>query len=361
METKINQRLREIIDLHFDPQYGSPYWLAKEKQLRLHARRDIHTVQDLALLGSMDSHVLAEKPIEYFIPASQLSRRKNFILAETGGTLGKPCYAVYHQTEFYDAFILPFLVAAQRVNFPQEKNWLFIGPTGPHIIGKAARECARAWQSPDPFMVDFDPRWAKKMVEGSFSARRYLQHIEEQSLRILGTQTIEVLFSTPPVLDSLGKTLPDQLRNRIVGLHLGGMAVTTNFREALQQWFPQAVILSGYGNTLFGMAPEFRYDSHDGIDYYPHGIRLAFQVIDLNQDGLSDFQRLQTQVNFGQRGQVVFHRFDKTQFIANMMERDTAIRLPSSSESQRDGFWCEGLRDPRPLRTEIIKPALGLY
>ena len=42
----------------------------------------------------------------------------------------------------------PFVAAAARVHFPRELNWLFIGPSGPHIIGKAARACASAMGSP---------------------------------------------------------------------------------------------------------------------------------------------------------------------------------------------------------------------
>ncbi len=68
----------------------------------------------------------------------------DYLLAETAGTLGRPKTAVHRADEFETAFVTPFVMAARRVGFPEGGHWLFIGPTGPHIIGRAARRCARA-------------------------------------------------------------------------------------------------------------------------------------------------------------------------------------------------------------------------
>jgi hypothetical protein len=298
------------------------------------------------------------------VPRSQVSRessRAEWIIGETAGTLGRPKFAVHRRDEFEAAFVAPFVAAANRVAFPRGVNWLFIGPSGPHVIGKAARCCAQALQSPDPFTVDLDPRWAKKLTSGSFAARRYREHVENQALAVLESQAVGVIFSTPVVLESLGPRIPPEKRAAIRGIHLGGLAVSAAARAAFAENFPNAIILSGYGNTLFGMMPELAYSAHTGFDYYPHGMRLVVRVIEAGEGAEDLAERLGRQVAFGQRGQVVVHRLDETQFIANMVERDTAIRMPAPDGAASDGFALPGLRDPQPIINESVKPATGLY
>ena len=181
----VAERLARIIDLHFDPRFGSPYWLEKARQLGIDARKAIQSVDDLHRLGPMDETALATRPIEEFMPQSIWERRSELIVAETGGTLGRPKFAVHRNDEFQAAFVRPFVAAARRAGFPRGENWLYVGPTGPHIIGKAARACAKAMDSPDPFAIDFDPRWAKKLPDGSFARERYLDHLESQALQVL--------------------------------------------------------------------------------------------------------------------------------------------------------------------------------
>jgi hypothetical protein len=86
------------------------------------------------------------------------------------------------------------------------------------------------------------------------------------------------------------------------------------------------VILSGYGNTLFGMIPQLRYSSETGFDYFAHGNRLVVTLIPLCEDG--DKPDIAGRVEYGQRGRVMVHRLDEMQFLPNLLERDTAVRIP---------------------------------
>jgi acyl-coenzyme A synthetase/AMP-(fatty) acid ligase len=356
---EVNARLQLIIDIHFDSDGGSPYWIEKAKVLGLNARKDILNLADLVLLGPMDEAALAERQIEDFIPRSILHRKEDFIFAETAGTTGKPKFAVHLAEEFHEAFIVPFIKAAHRIHFPQRVNWLFIGPTGPHIIGKAARASARALGSPDVFTVDFDPRWAKKLMQGSFAYNRYLEHIESQAMRVIEIQDISVLFSTPAVLEGLADKITAQKRLKIRGIHLGGMSASSEFMNKLKYSFPNAVVLSGYGNTLFGMMPQLDYNESTGFDYYPHGNRLAVQIVEYNPE--TDIRNIDRPVDYGQRGKVLIHRLDQVQFIPNMIERDTAVRIMSAEDTTGDGFCLDGIRDPQPIVNENLKPVIGLY
>ncbi|MDT8301193.1 MAG: hypothetical protein RQ760_06880 [Sedimentisphaerales bacterium] len=358
MNDLINQRLQLILDIHFDHKTGSPYWLEKQKQLGLNIRKEIRTIEDLYRLGAMDENALAYRPIEDFIPR-RFSNCTEYIIAETAGTLGRPKSAVHRHDEFHSAFVKPFIKAAERCNFPVGGHWLFIGPTGPHIIGHAAQACAQAMGSGDIFRVDFDPRWAKALLPGSFAAKRYLRHIERQALDILEVQNIVVIFSTPAVLENLSEKLTHEQRQKILGIHLGGMAASHEFMRTITDSFPKAVILSGYGNTLFGMMPQLHYDSRTGFEYFPFGNRLVTQVFQEPEDAFE--VNLVKTAEYGQRGRIVMHRLDEFQLILNMVERDTAIRIPPPQHSKGNGFILDGIRDPKPVVNVVEKVSLGLY
>ena len=351
-------KLEHVLRIHFDANRGTPYWLEKQRELGIDAVKRIRTVEDLTILGPMKERALAERPIEDFIPRV-FHENNDYLLAETAGTLGRPKTAVHRVDEFEAAFIVPFVTAARRAGFPKGGHWLFIGPTGPHIIGRAARRCAKALGAADAFTVDFDPRWAKKLPAGSFGAQRYLAHIEEQALAVLEVQNVEVLFVTPAVLSSLTERISESKRVAIRGIHLGGMAASAEFMQRTTELFPSAVVLSGYGNTLFGMMPQLGYSHETGFDYFPHGDRLVVSLIPLREDG--DAPDIAAGVDYGQRGRVMVHRLDEMQFLPNLLERDTAVRIPPEPGAAAEGFLQDGLRDPRPIVSETTKPAIGLY
>jgi thienamycin biosynthesis protein ThnN len=359
LDTELSRRLRHIIEIHFDKDNGAPYWLDRQKEIGVDISKSIQCVEDLSILGPMDEQALAIRPVEDFVPRI-FRHEKNYILAETAGTLGRPKFAIHREDEFQSAFVTPFVKAAQRISFPTSCHWLFVGPTGPHVIGRAARACARQMDAGDVFTVDFDPRWAKKLPGGSFAAKRYLEHIEAQALRVIEVQNIGVLFSTPAVLSSLAGKMDKTKRLAIEGIHLGGMSASTEFMDKMSEYFLNAVVLSGFGNTLFGMMPQLKYDRQTGFDYFPYGHRLIVRVIPIASDCQGGSRTAPT-VEYGERGQLVVHRLDEMQFIANFVERDTAIRLRPNPDFMPDGFVLDGIRDPQPIINEKTKPSIGLY
>ncbi|MCP4249947.1 MAG: long-chain fatty acid--CoA ligase, partial [bacterium] len=273
----IETRLRDVLAIHFEPEQGAPYWLDRAKELGFDPREKIKRVADLHRLGTMDPKDLATHQLEEFLPRPLLDRKCELIIAQTGGTLGQPAWTAYQENEFRAAFVEPFVVAAGHLRFPAGGTWLFAGPSGPHIIGRAAEAIARSTGSMTPFSVDFDPRWARKLASGSFAAERYLHHIVDQSLAILESQEITVLFSTPVVIRALARCLRPEQRRRIRGVHYGGMAIESSEMEEFQtEIFPKAVHLSGYGNTLFGCCLELSVAAGRELIYYPHGDRILF-------------------------------------------------------------------------------------
>jgi hypothetical protein len=336
------QRLTWVLDEHFDPRWGAPWWIEQAASLGFDPRREIRSVADLARLPAVPREALATLPVEHFVPRCHLDSRRDWIVSETGGTTGPAARSVFLAEDFHEAFVVPFVAAADRMGFPRERSWLYLGPSGPHVIGKAARVCARALGAMDPFAVDLDPRWVRRLPADSLARRRYTEHVLAQAEAILASQEIGVLFATPPLLAALGERLPRALREQIVGVHLGGMAADGSFWKRLgASWFPNAVALSGYGNSLAGVCPQVEPTGPGGPEYFPHGDRLVLDVVEPDAEG---------------RGRVRFHRLDRGAFLPNMLERDVAVR--AARPAGADGFG-PGVRDPRPAEPPAGSDATG--
>jgi hypothetical protein len=345
-----DERLALVLEEHFDPRWGSPWWIECAAKLGFDPRREIRSIADLDRLPPVPREALASLPVERFVPRRHHGRRTDWIVSETGGTTGPPARSVFLAEDFHEAFVAPFVAAAERTGFPRERSWLYLGPSGPHVIGKAARACARALGAMDPFAVDLDPRWVRKLPPGSLARRRYTAHVVEQAERILASQEIGVLFATPPLVAALGERLPRAVREGVAGVHLGGMAAEPAFWKAVgDAWFPRAVVLGGYGNSLAGVCPQVGPTGPDGPEYFPHGDRLVLDVVDPASGAPTTG-----------RGRVRFHRLDRGALLPGMLERDEAARAPGDA-SHGDGFGGDGVRDPRPPATPDDTESEGLY
>jgi thienamycin biosynthesis protein ThnN len=358
--------LRHILAIHFHPDRGAPYWLEKARQLGIDVQRDIKNFDDLMAFGPMDERALAGRPVEDFIPKKFLSDKKNFVLGDTGGTTGLPKTTAYRNDEFFAVFVEFFGRIAEAQGFPRGCNWLWVGPGGPHIIGKASRMLAVRMGSMEPFTVDFDPRWVKKMVPGSMGWERYFQHIEDQALHILDTQHIGVIFSTPPVISRLAEKMTGRQRAAIQGVHYGGLPLEPQLYERLKkELFPAAVHISGYGNTLFGVCLEVE-PAEGSLQYFYESPRLVLRVVESGSDAEDEnarARRLEKTVGYGSWGQVVFSRLDESFLILNMFERDTAVRIPPSRAALARGLTADGVADPHTPAADRSgkKPLHGLY
>ena len=354
--------VRHIVSIHFDPVIGSQYWLQKEKALGINARRDISSLDDLHILGPMEEEDLRRYPIEYFIPNIYLENKEELILGETAGTTGLPKVTAYLKDEFSVTFVEWFRYIAEYRGFPRGANWLWVGPSGPHIIGKAVGPVAKSMGSMDPFSIDMDPRWVKKLMSDSLGYKRYLNHIIEQALDVLKRQHIEVIYSTPPLLVKLAEEMDFEQRMQIRGIHYGGVAIgQEQLKRFRGELFPNAVHIAGYGNTLFGLCMEIEESVNGDLDYYPPGPRMALQVVSTNNGIQHDKHRLAQVVEYGEKCQVVCHRLDVSFLIPNMFERDEAIRIAPTKNVQSLGIYQDGIRNPSLLNGLETNAKIGVY
>ena len=315
----------KILDIHFSPDNGTPYWLDCLNQNGLQ-RTDFQTLEDLQQLGPMNIEAMRSRPVTDFIPRFLYPRMGEMVLAETGGTTGDPCRRVYLPEEFHAAFVKPWLQAVDHFHFPLNQTWLFVGPSGPHIIAQAARAFARATNSLEPFSIDCDVRWIKQQQADSMGHTLYMDHLLNQALNIITQQDITVLFTTPPLLLALARQMTQEQRQRIEGIHTGGMAQDKETSSQLAILFPSAIILPGFGNSLFGVAFEKEQIANQSSIFFVQDPSLHIQLIPLPEND-QESPRLTETVAGGKRGRIMFHRFDQSFLIINMLERDTAIQV----------------------------------
>jgi hypothetical protein len=351
-----DERLRDVLALHFHPCHGGRYWLARQERLGLDVRDRVRCLDDLWLLGPTPLDDLRCHCVRDFIPQAFHRRLDGFVVGETAGTSGTPCATAYRVDEFQDAFVTPFLRVVERTGFPRGEPWLWVGPSGPHIIGKVVRELARQTGSMDPFSVDFDPRWAKRLADGSLARQRYLEHVTEQALDVLRREEVRVLFTTPPALAALAQKMSDGQREAIRGVHYGGLSMTAATLNDFRAAFPEAVHLAGYGNTLFGVLMEVEDRPRQALDYFPLGRRLHFEVVAEPSPAWPPMP-----CRRGERGRVLFHRLDESCLLVGVVERDEAWRVSPSSAARALGAASDGLRDPGPPAALAPGLHLGLY
>jgi hypothetical protein len=78
----------EIVDWHFDPATGCPFWLERAKTLGWDPRREVRRFEDLSRFGPFEDEWLRGGPVERWVPRGL--RGKPVYVFETGGTTGIP-------------------------------------------------------------------------------------------------------------------------------------------------------------------------------------------------------------------------------------------------------------------------------
>ena len=80
--------LREVVDWHFDPATGCPFWLDFAARAGWDPRREIKNFTDLKRFGHFEDEALRGGPVQRWIPKG-LAGKPVFVF-ETGGTTGTP-------------------------------------------------------------------------------------------------------------------------------------------------------------------------------------------------------------------------------------------------------------------------------
>ncbi len=341
---------REMIQWHFSPETGSPFWLNWAKQAGWDPRKEIQGFADMVKFPHFQDEWLRDIDPHQWVPAA--FKGKPFNIFETGGTTGMP-----KQRIGWNDYKVDYEEFSDRYGddvFPHGADWLMVGPTGPRRLRLAIEHLANH-RGGSCYFVDLDPRWVKKLIaEGHFDmARKYQEHVIEQAVTILKHRRIGCMFTTPRLLETIGEHLsvPDA---GIKGVFCGGTTMTpqmTRFlcEEVLEN---RTVFVPTYGNTLMGLAcskPTFAEEGYS-ITYYAPQPRAVLRIVDPN-----DTTRT---VDYDTWGRVELTTMTKEFFMPRFLERDEALRRPPAPEY---GFPWDGVAEVRPFGASEKKIVEGVY
>jgi phenylacetate-coenzyme A ligase PaaK-like adenylate-forming protein len=346
----LDEWVRHVVDIHFHPKHGTPFWIEREKELGIDARHDIRSYADLALLGFFPIDAMRTRNVLDFVPAALARDPGRIHVHETGGTTGSPSrIPVRDYFKMINGFMLWYL--DEVVGFPRTGNWLFVGPSGPHGIAESTINMAKK-RGGICYLIDLDPRFIKLLYQhGDMrTVGLYMDHIRRQVYSILDTQQVDIFGSTPALLQSLAPEMKER-GYRFSGMMYGGTQLTKDLYHLLRtEFFPEAVHTAVYGNTLMGgavLAPP-QPGEEDEIVYYP-----MEPVVKLD---LVDPEHPEQTVGMGQTGRVMLTVLSEERFIPRMLERDQAERW-----RELEVLESEGVANVRSLESQHKAMAAGVY
>jgi phenylacetate-coenzyme A ligase PaaK-like adenylate-forming protein len=319
-----NEFIQAAMQWHFNPETGSPFWLARARSLGFDPRTDVNSHGDLAQFPNVAAE-LRGVPATDLIPRGYGPRPEVMGIFESGGTTGAPKRVVVMRDW------MERMVNAMNANYrghgvEQGLNWLGIVPTGPHLVGELFRRCATT-HGAHAFSIDLDPRWVKKLIADGRNeeAGAYAEHLIDQAAFVLRSQKIGVLMITPPLLERLAmrEDLVELVNESVRAINWGGTQLDPEeLRLYKTDVFPGVTIRGNYGSTMMlGVAGERPTEASDEQGVFdalsPY---VTFSVID---------PATGRPVDYGQRGQVVVNHVSKSFLLPNNLERDLAIRMPA--------------------------------
>jgi phenylacetate-coenzyme A ligase PaaK-like adenylate-forming protein len=345
--------VREVVNFHFDPATGSPFWLDRARTLGFDPREKVQSFSDLHLFGGFEDEWLRGGPVQRWVPKALVG--KPIYVFETGGTTGTPKTRV-NIDDFridYEVFSTTF----PDEHFPRGGNWLMLGPSGPRRL-RLAVEYLCQHRGGICFCVDLDPRWVIKLIKKGWMEHleAYKNHVIDQAVTILEAgHDITCMFTTPKLLEALA------LRLDSMGTSIGKVGIKGIFSggtEFTPQWnrFAQEELLDGaymtptYGNTLMGLAPSAPSGPFNNykISYYAPQPRAVVEVVDFD-----DPNRL---VDYGQTGRVKLTTLTKEFFMPGFLERDEGEREPPYEK-----YPWDGVSGVRPYRGFASSTTVGVY
>ena len=347
-EEKLNEHLREIIEWHFNPETGCPFWLEWAAKQDWDVRSEVRTFEDLGRFPHFEDDWLRFEQPERWIPKPFAGRPYNIF--ETGGTTGMPKQRI--GWDDYKRDYEQFGDTLSDEEFPKGKNWLMMGPTGPRRLRLAIEHLAN-YRGGSCYFLDLDPRWVKKLITNREfdQAQAYMEHVVEQAVILMKHRHIAALFTTPKLLEALSEqvSIPEM---GIKGVFCGGTEMNPqNVRFLVEEVLEGRVALKPvYGNTLMGLAHSIPLTPEDSysITYYAPQPWAVLRVVDPDQT-----DRI---VDYDEWGRVELTTLTKEFFMPRFLERDEAIRRRPA-----EGYPWDGVGEVRPFGASKQTIVEGVY
>jgi len=350
---KLDNWTREVVDWHFDPASGCPFWLDYASKLGFDPRKEIQSFDDIRKMPPFEDEWLRGGPVERWVPKG-LAGKPVFVF-ETGGTTGVPKTRINCEDFRIDYEL--FSDTLPDEHFPRGANWLMVGPSGPRRL-RLAVEHLTQHRGGICFMVDLDPRWVIKLINKGWMEHldAYKDHVIEQAVTILeANHNIQCMFATPKLLEALALKLEDMgtsiRKVGIKGIFSGGTEFTPQWnRFAHEELLDGAYMTPTYGNTMMGLAPSAPSGPENGykISYSPPQPRAAIEVV--------DFDDATNLVGYSESGRVKVTTLTKEFFMPGFLERDEGEREPPCAL-----YPWDGVSGVRPYHGFASSTTVGVY
>jgi hypothetical protein len=190
----LDQWVRDLMQWHFSPDTGCPFWLDWAARAGWDPRREVQAYDDLDKFDAFQDEWLRGGDARRWVPKGYTGRP--VYVFETGGSTGVPKSRIN-----IDDFRIDYSTFSETLPdqyFPKGADWLEIGPSGPRRLRLAIEHLAQH-RGGICYMVDLDPRWVIKLIRmGDIEmVELYKRHVIDQALTLLKAHdTIKCLFTT---------------------------------------------------------------------------------------------------------------------------------------------------------------------
>ena len=237
-KAQLDQNVREIINWHFSPETGCPFWLEWAGK-NFDPRKEIKCYEDIVTkFPRFEDEWLRDLQPDVWVPAA--FKGKAYNIFETGGTTG-----MQKQRIGWNDFRVDYEEFSHKLDdkhFPPGVAWIMVGPTGPRSLRLAVEHLAN-YRGSSCYFIDLDPRFVKKLIGNrQFDVvRQYMEHVVDQAVMILYHRKIACLFTTPKLLEAIGEKINVYVTG-ISGCFCGGTTTTTSnvrlpWKTLENQWF----------------------------------------------------------------------------------------------------------------------------
>ena len=349
----LDAHTHEIVQWHFHPSTGCPFWLQKAKELKFDPLKEVKTYDDIKKFPLFEDEWLRGGPVRRWVPKAFAD--KPVYVFETGGTTGVPKSRIAIDDFRTDYELFSHTLPDEF--FPKGANWLMLGPSGPRRLRLAVEHLCQ-YRGGVCFCVDLDPRWVIKLIKKGWMEHleAYKEHCIDQAITILGAgHDIKCMFTTPKLLESLANALEKRGTSikemGVTGIFSGGTEFTPQFtRFACEELIEGVYMTPTYGNTLMGLACSKPVGPEDGykISYYAPQPRAVVEVV--------EFDPPHDTVSYGGTGRAKLTTLTKEFFVPGFLERD-------EGERERPYFkypW-DGISGVRPFRRLAEATTVGVY
>ncbi len=348
-QQRLDAHVRDIVQWHFDPATGCPFWLEYAEKLNWDPRREVQTYADLDKFDPFEDEWLRGGPVRRWVPRAYA--KDPIYVFETGGSTGVPKSRININDFRIDYEI--FSETLSDTAFPRGKDWLMLGPSGPRRLRLAVEHLAQH-RGGIAFCVDLDPRWVVKLTRSGRlrEMHEYKEHVIQQALTLLRShKDIECIFTTPKLLEAICERI-SLVDVGIKGVFCGGTQLTAQFHRFAREELLEGQIefVPTYGNTLMGLACHKPFDPADNysVIYYPPVPRARIEVV--QPDNPTEL------VGYGEVGRVRLTTLTKEFFMPRFMERDEAVR-----HRPCDPYPWDGAGDVRPFSGFATPIVEGVY